>query len=61
MKMIQAIERFQAKWKPVRVKKTRQNANLEPRFDSFETEKAPGRSAHQLEGIREKFRAAEIA
>src|SRR5713101_4373545 len=41
-------ERFQAKacpgldpgWKPVRVKKTRQIKNLEPRFDSIETEKA---------------------
>jgi hypothetical protein len=37
-----AIERFQAKWKPVRVKKTRQIKNLEPRFDSIETEKALG-------------------
>jgi len=27
-------------WKPVRVKKTRQIKNLEPRFDSIETEKA---------------------
>jgi hypothetical protein len=35
-----APERFQAKWKPVRVKKTRQIKNLEPRFDSIETEKA---------------------
>jgi hypothetical protein len=41
-------ERFQAKacpaldagWTPVRVKKTRQIKNLEPRFDSIETEKA---------------------
>jgi hypothetical protein len=31
------LERFQAKWKPVRVKKTRQIKNLEPRFDSIET------------------------
>src|SRR4029077_20265806 len=31
---------FQAKWRPVRVKKTRQIKNLEPRFDSIETEKA---------------------
>jgi hypothetical protein len=37
---IWGIERFQAKWKPVRVKKTRQIRNLEPRFDSIETEKA---------------------
>jgi hypothetical protein len=29
--------RFQAKWRPVRVKKTRQIKNLEPRFDSIET------------------------
>jgi len=36
------LERFQAKWRPVRVKKTRQIKNLEPRFDSIETEKAPG-------------------
>ena len=36
------LERFQAKWKPVRVKKTRQIRNLEPRFDSIEAEKALG-------------------
>ena len=35
-----APERFQAKWRPVRVKKTRQIKNLEPRFDSIETERA---------------------
>src|SRR5258706_16024538 len=35
-------ERFQAKSRPVRVKKTRQIKNLEPRFDSIETEKALG-------------------
>jgi hypothetical protein len=35
-----ALERFQAKWKPVRVEKTRQIKNLEPRFDSIEAEKA---------------------
>jgi hypothetical protein len=29
-------ERFQAKWLPVRVKKTRQIKNLESRFDSIE-------------------------
>ena len=34
------LERFRAKWKPVRVKKTRQNKNLEPRSDSIGTEKA---------------------
>jgi quinol monooxygenase YgiN len=43
------LERFRAKacpgldpgWKPVRIKKTRQIRNLEPRFDSIEAEKAP--------------------
>jgi hypothetical protein len=30
-------------WTPVRVKKTRQIKNLELRFDSIETEKAPDR------------------
>jgi hypothetical protein len=34
------LERFQAKWTPVRVKKTRQIKNLERRFDSIEAEKA---------------------
>ena len=38
-------ERFQAKWKPVRVKKTRQTKNLEPRFDSIKAEKALGWAA----------------
>jgi len=28
----QTLERFRAKWIPVRVKKTRQNKNLELRF-----------------------------
>ena len=27
------LERFRAKWKPVRVKKTRRNERLEPGFD----------------------------
>jgi len=34
------LERLPAKWKPVRVKKTRQNKNLESRSDSIGTEKA---------------------
>ena len=34
------LERFQGKWTPVRVKKTRQIKNLEPRFDSIEAGKA---------------------
>ena len=37
---LHGAERFQAKWRPVRVKKTRQIENSEPRFDSIETEKA---------------------
>src|SRR5947208_9353535 len=37
------LERFRAKWVPVRVKKTRQIKNLEPRSDSIGTEKALGR------------------
>jgi hypothetical protein len=32
-----SLERFRAKWIPVRVKKTRQNRNLEPRSDSIGT------------------------
>src|SRR5882762_5640919 len=35
-----SLERFPAKWTPVRVKKTRQNKKLEPRSDSIGTEKA---------------------
>jgi glutamate/aspartate transport system substrate-binding protein len=42
--MRRILERFQAKWRPVRVKKTRQTNNLEPRFDSIETGKALDRS-----------------
>ena len=34
---LENLKRFQAKWKPVRVKKTRQIRNLEHRFDSIET------------------------
>jgi hypothetical protein len=41
-------ERFQAKWKPVRVKKMRQIKNLEPRFDSIEAEKAPADDRSRL-------------
>ena len=39
---VASLERFQAKWRPVRIKKTRQIKNLEPRFDFIETEKALG-------------------
>src|SRR6476660_7562148 len=35
-------KRFPAKWTPVRVKKTRQNKNREPRSDSIGAEKALG-------------------
>jgi len=35
-----ALQRFQAKWLPVRVKKTRKNRNLEPRSDSIGSEMA---------------------
>ncbi len=34
------LERFPAKWIPVRVEKTRQNKKIEPRSDSIGTEKA---------------------
>jgi hypothetical protein len=34
------LERLQAKWIPVRVKKTRRNKKLEPGSDSIRTEKA---------------------
>src|SRR5262249_26278337 len=36
------VERFRAKWIPVRVKKTRQTKNLEPRSDAIGTGKALG-------------------
>src|ERR1700744_3072201 len=39
--MTYKLERFRAKWAPVRVKKTRQNKTLEPGSDSIRTEKAP--------------------
>jgi hypothetical protein len=45
------LKRFQAKWKPVRVKKTRQIMNLEPRFDSIEAEKALDERFHETDHI----------
>jgi hypothetical protein len=42
-------KRFQAKWEPVRVKKTRQIKNLEPRFDAIETEKGSSKKAQNLD------------
>jgi hypothetical protein len=41
-RLVRFLERFRAKWIPVRVKKTRQNKNLEPGSDSIRTEKAQG-------------------
>ena len=41
---LEHLERFPAKWTPVRVKKTRQTRNPEPRSDSIGTEKALGKS-----------------
>jgi hypothetical protein len=38
--MLAGLERFPAKWRPVRVEKTRPNKNLEPRSDSIGREKA---------------------
>jgi hypothetical protein len=46
-----AIERFRAKWTPVRVKKTRQIKNPELRFDSIETEKALGELVRKTIGF----------
>jgi hypothetical protein len=37
------LERFRAKWIPVRLKKTRQNKNLEPRSDSIGSERLTSR------------------
>jgi hypothetical protein len=37
---IYLLERFRAKWIPVRVKKTRQNKRIEPGSDSIRTDKA---------------------
>ena len=56
-----APDRFQAKWKPVRVKKTRQIENPEPRFDCIETEGAlvPKMKAARTEkALRAASRAA---
>jgi glycosyltransferase involved in cell wall biosynthesis len=39
-----AQEHFQAKWTPVRVKKMRENKNLEPRFDSIKSGNALARN-----------------
>jgi hypothetical protein len=43
VRMIVGLERFRAKWVPVRVKKTHQNKNLAPGSDSIRTGNAPDR------------------
>jgi hypothetical protein len=49
-------ERFQAKWKPVRVKKTRQMKILEPRFDSIEAKRLqPTIAAACIRGLMDKL------
>ncbi len=40
LQSLKVLERFRAKWTPVRVKKTRQNKRLEPGSDSIRTDKA---------------------
>ncbi|SEE32374.1 hypothetical protein SAMN05444164_7671 [Bradyrhizobium erythrophlei] len=40
------LERFRAKWIPLRVKKTRQDKSLEPRSDSIGAEKALADNCH---------------
>jgi hypothetical protein len=49
------LKRFQAKWTPVRVNKTRQIKKLEPHFDSIETEKA------RLSLQRTRFKFASLS
>jgi hypothetical protein len=49
------LERFPAKWAPVRVKKTRQNKKLEPRSDSIGTEKALDVAASRRVASRQTF------
>jgi hypothetical protein len=41
------LKRFQAKWRPVRIKKTPQIKSLDPRFDCIET----GIESQQLQGL----------
>src|SRR5262245_20795683 len=54
------LERFRAKWIPVRVKKTRQNKNLEPGSDSIRTEKALAGGALVFEDRAEQFPAFAV-
>jgi hypothetical protein len=44
------LERFRAKWTPVRVKKTRQNKRLELGSDSIRTDKALGPNEMSVAG-----------
>src|SRR6202041_637316 len=57
----QILERFRAKWIPVRVKKTRQNKNLEPRSDSIGTEMALGKQERTSKNNRGRAMADETA
>jgi hypothetical protein len=59
-----ALERFRAKWVPLRVKKTRQNKKREPRSDSIGTEKALARwilRIRSLDIIVEHARSRRVA
>jgi ribosome-associated protein len=55
---IRRVKHFQANWRPVRVKKTRHIKNLEPRFDSIETEKALELSRDSIRHVRPRWPAA---
>jgi cytochrome c peroxidase len=54
-----ALEHFQAKWTPVRVKKMRENKNLEPRFDSIKSGNALERTAPADRGLTDQGLADE--
>ncbi len=51
---IALLERFRAKWTPVRVKKTRQKNKLEPNFDSIRNRS--GSNSRHLASIRQSHR-----
>jgi hypothetical protein len=48
------LKRFQAKWTPVRVKKTRQNKRVEPGSDSIRTDKARVPGLRGFVGLRKE-------
>src|SRR5258706_15014791 len=52
------LERFRAKWTPVRVKKTRQKQKLEPGSDSIRTDQAPA-GIRRARALRRKYRAQQ--